>query len=344
MSKPVTGLTTFANQSPPWSLTALDADIAALSGAINDLGTYSNPLIDTGSVNALAAATASGITVSYGFGLLVYVKVANRTTSSTVTLNINSLGAVPVKLVSGDNPAPAALLAGAIYAFFHDGTNFQLIGLSPLAFVPGGQMFASAPSGGGTTLALGGAAGGYPLVLNASSSSGQSFGLEVNAGTNSSDLALNVMTMPGLGGFRVRGDGAILGRGPSSLLYCDMTPDQGQFIATLTGCTSAVTGQVNWIRNGQQVTLSIPFSISGTSNSTTMTLTGLPAAIQPATATYYSPLTFMTNAGSVIYTAFFQITAASGTITCWPNAAGPGGWTNSGTKGVGFCTFSYSLV
>lgn len=129
MSKPIASLTTFSGSAPPWSLVSLDGNFATISGALNDLGTYSNPLTDTsGTANQITVSTAAGLTVSLAFGLLVYIKIANTTTSTTVTININSLGAQTVILPSGSGPAVGALVANGVYPFFYDGTKFQLVG------------------------------------------------------------------------------------------------------------------------------------------------------------------------------------------------------------------------
>jgi hypothetical protein len=74
----------------------------------------------------------------------------------------------------------------------------------------------------------------------------------------------------------------IQGYGPTAAALIDMTPDTGSFTGTLTGMTSATTGTVNWARFGNVVMLWITATIAGTSNLNTMTMTGLPAAIQPA--------------------------------------------------------------
>ena len=73
--------------------------------------------------------------------------------------------------------------------------------------------------------------------------------------------------------------GTILADGTSTL-----TPTFGQFTMTLTGCTANPTATAEYYITGNGtkalVTLMIP-SMSCTSNATTATLTGLPAAIQP---------------------------------------------------------------
>jgi hypothetical protein len=129
MSKPLPSLTTFSGNAPPWSLVSLDGNFATISGALNDLGTYSNPLSDTsGTPNQITVATSGSLTVSLAFGLLIYVKIANTSTSTSISLNINSLGNKNVVLPSGSGPAVGALVANGVYPFFYDGTQFQLVG------------------------------------------------------------------------------------------------------------------------------------------------------------------------------------------------------------------------
>lgn len=57
----------------------------------------------------------------------------------------------------------------------------------------------------------------------------------------------------------------------------------GSFTATLTGMTAATTGLVFYRIAGGICTLYVEANITGTSNTTALTLTGLPAACQPVT-------------------------------------------------------------
>ena len=129
MSKPLPSLTAFAGSAPPWSLSSLDGNFTTVAAGFNDLGTYSNPLTDTsGTANQITVTPAAGLTVSLTFGLLIYVKMANTTTSMTVVLNINALGNQNVVLPAGGGPTSGSLVSGGVYGFFYDGTNFQLVG------------------------------------------------------------------------------------------------------------------------------------------------------------------------------------------------------------------------
>lgn len=57
------------------------------------------------------------------------------------------------------------------------------------------------------------------------------------------------------------------------------TQESGSFTATLTGMTASTTGTVKWRRTGTKTTLFVPSSILGTSNSTSMTMTGVPSLL-----------------------------------------------------------------
>jgi hypothetical protein len=56
--------------------------------------------------------------------------------------------------------------------------------------------------------------------------------------------------------------------------------EKGSFTATLTGCTTSPTGTVTYTVQGDTVYLTLPV-ITGTSNSTAATLTGMPAVLWP---------------------------------------------------------------
>lgn len=116
---------------------------------------------------------------------------------------------------------------------------------------------------------------------------------------------------------------------------------QGSFTGTLTGMTGTVTGTVNWQRVGQIGMLWITSDITGTSNSSSMTMTGLPGSLQPSGKRFtsansaYEDNTITDLAGSSSVTG--------GTITFYKYVSGTGinasVWSTSGTKGLmaGWC-------
>jgi hypothetical protein len=117
----------------------------------------------------------------------------------------------------------------------------------------------------------------------------------------------------------------------------------GTFTATLTGFTTTVTGTVNYrIHAGICWLYNLGSSIQGTSNATTMTMTGMPTACKPATTDRYAPCIAQDNGSSKSAGAAIQ---TSGTITfSVDDPLSASGFTNSGTKGLwNGWTLSYPL-
>lgn len=110
----------------------------------------------------------------------------------------------------------------------------------------------------------------------------------------------------------------------------------GSFTATLTGCTTSPTGTVNFIKQGKQVRLIFP-DITGTSNTTAATLTGLPAKLWP-----------------LVQRTVLGICRDNGTEKASPISIGVGGvitlnngfagnFTAAGTKGISTLTVDYEI-
>ena len=119
------------------------------------------------------------------------------------------------------------------------------------------------------------------------------------------------------------------------------TVSSGSFTATLTGVSGSVTGTAYYSRVGPNVLVTIP-ALSGASNSTSLTVTGLPATLYPPRVST-SPLIFAENSGAAV-NAFCQLT--TGGVFQYSTNSGVSGWTNDGlTKGPVYGHFfAYSLV
>jgi len=76
------------------------------------------------------------------------------------------------------------------------------------------------------------------------------------------------------------GANAITGYGTTAAGNVDMSPDTGTFTGTLTGMTATTTGTINFAKMGNLVLLHTEAAITGTSNTTAMTMTGVPAELQ----------------------------------------------------------------
>lgn len=108
-----------------------------------------------------------------------------------------------------------------------------------------------------------------------------------------------------------------------------ITQDSGLFTATLTGFTTTVTGDISWWRNGNTYTLRAASAITGTSNSTSMSMTGVPVGLLAGSGVFEVP-TFVRDNGTTVFGL-----AAVGTGSIVFSAGSPAGnFTAAGSKGL----------
>lgn len=107
----------------------------------------------------------------------------------------------------------------------------------------------------------------------------------------------------------------------------------GSSVLTMTGVSGSVTGTATWARVGKLAALFVP-AINGTSNLNSMTLTGVPAAIQPSTASCVLALPSMQNNGAGVNNVDCVIAPGTGLILFRLGSSATG-FTPTGTKGTG---------
>lgn len=161
----------------------------------------------------------------------------------------------------------------------------------------------------------------------------------VTTGTGVHDFFTGGDSGVGALSFSIGGGAAIQARGPVAAALVDMTPDSSTFTGTMTGQTGTTTGTINWYRIGKLVTMYCSAGIIGTSNSVSApTMTGLPAAVQPASGARICLCEFNDNGSAAA--VFASVTAGTITFTKQAGAA----WTASGNKGpVAGWAITYSL-
>lgn len=115
------------------------------------------------------------------------------------------------------------------------------------------------------------------------------------------------------------------------------------FTGTLTGCTTSPTATVYYTKHNNLVTVMVDAagSLTGTSNTTSKTITGMPAAARPARTVNAGFAALQDNGGS--FAVGLISIATSGVITLSPQITG-GNWTASGTFTAQPFTVSYSLA
>jgi hypothetical protein len=116
--------------------------------------------------------------------------------------------------------------------------------------------------------------------------------------------------------------------------------EEGTFTGTLTGVSGSVTVTVRYTKIGNKVQLDVP-TLSGTSNATTKTLTGMSAALIPARAK--NQVIGASDNGGAIVPSICTLSAL-GVITFYATIATSVNWTASGTAEIVAFQMSYTLA
>jgi hypothetical protein len=222
-------------------------------------------------------------------------------------------------------------------------------GAIPFSIDTNGAITIYAPTSG-NALTVNGVSGQTTAVILAPNVTGQSFGHRVIAGTNATDYSVLFQNATAtITFFQIYGNGQaiiydpLVGNTKNAATY-----ETGSFSGTLTGCTTAPTGTFFWSRSGNAVTVDISTSLSATSNSNTCTITGFPAALQPARAQRVTlPDAALLDNGVVVQASLGHagVGVISGTTLTFLKDSNINGFTATGNKGIGngFC-FTYNLT
>ena len=113
----------------------------------------------------------------------------------------------------------------------------------------------------------------------------------------------------------------------------------GSFTLTLTGMTGTVTGTVNYaiLADSTTIFIGIGSAITGTSNATTMTGTGIPASLATASGNYRATLLGVDNGVNNT----LNVSALNSTTWVFTYSSAIAVFTGSGTKGINASSFSY---
>lgn len=114
----------------------------------------------------------------------------------------------------------------------------------------------------------------------------------------------------------------------------------GSFTATLSGVSGSVTGTAYWVRTGNQLTIAWP-SLTGTSDGTTKTLSGIPVGLRPAAATNALTTALDDAPGDreVVYAEFTVGSGSVGLVRLPASAT----WTPTGTVIIDGFTSVYTI-
>lgn len=125
----------------------------------------------------------------------------------------------------------------------------------------------------------------------------------------------------------------------------------GTFVGTLTGMSATTTATMRYAIVGNLCTIESPSSVIGTSNSSSLSMTGLPSICQPATQGPVLPCNVLNDGQNCFGAA--GIAPQSSTVTFYifetnilTNylALNGNGFLTTGSKGLNSTTFTYSLL
>ena len=220
---------------------AVASEFSNVQAGFADLATSG---VDTGTSSAYVITTQGAPTTILADGDMISFKAAN-TNSGAATLNANSTGAVSVLRFNGTPLQAGDLSAGSWYTLTYNSTYlaWTLPGASVITFsgsisaaepthkvglaAAAGSSTAAAPidvtfaidqtiaptwSGKHTWTA---ANNTYGIAVNGGATTGQSFGVVINAGSNGSDMALDINSNTGANLVTVYGDGGLVVGNPT---------------------------------------------------------------------------------------------------------------------------------
>lgn len=295
--------------------TILGLATVATSGSASDLGSGTLP---TGRMPALTGdvtSTVNTVGTTIANDAVTYAKMQNVSATSRVLGRITAGAGDPEELTAANL---STILGLATVATSGSATD---LGSGTL---PAGRMPAHTgdvtTSAGAVATAIANSAVTYAKMQNVAATLRVLGRITAGSGVVEELTAANIKTILAL----------------ATTDLSDIT--SGTFTATLTGCTTSPTVTVNWNRIGNVVTLDIPL-ITGTSNTTACTLTGLPAGLAPARAQRCMAMienAAVFEAGSIAISAGTQIL----TVVRVTNAA----FTNTGTKGIANITITYNVA
>jgi hypothetical protein len=316
------------------------------AGTSNKISTYPNSSAVLPNANPIILNFVANFS-AYTDGIAIFWIPSNTNTGAS-TINVNGLGPVNIINQDGSPLYLGQLQANQFALIIYKGAGFNLIdfGLLPTINVKNANY--TFAIGDANNIVAHSDANPYTWTIPANATVafpiGTSIDLVQSGTTGTISLAAAVgVTLNGYGGTET--PPLTLGSSCSTRITKTATNTwqqvtqsntgiRGQFTATLTGMTGSVTGQIDYIIDPHQVTLHRSGGlggVTGTSNATSLTMTGLPAAVWPKFTTLSICSGLINNGNGVCGSASISdVGVVSFSIVDNPNAA----FTNSGTKGI----------
>lgn len=294
--------------------------------------------VDVGVTNSYVLNFVANFS-AYTDGIVIYW-IPSHTNIGASTINVNGLGPVPIVNQDGTPLTPGQLASGQVSTIIYSGGEFLLLASATTTNLWGGE---STGTSGDYILDASQVAAYYDGLIiywipNVTFAGGT---CTINVNGLGDRGILNSDQSPIQPGQLVEGQVAqIIYNGPEEFFFL-LGPISGQFTVTLTGVTATVTGTARWTRNGRQVSLLLP-ALSGTSNSTSKTYTGMPNTLRPA-FNVTSVTTGINNSGAAQEVITASVAAASNVISFF-RLTSDGLWTGSGVCSVSGGTLVYEAT
>ena len=302
--------------------------------------------VDSGAANAYILTFAASFN-SYVNGIIVYWLPSNSNTGAS-TININGLGVVGIVNQDGSALQVGQIIANQICGIIYSGSGFVLLST---AFLPvtinkqnANYTFALSDA---NNIVLHGDSNPYTYTIPQSTSVDYEIGTRIEIlNQGSGTITVSPAAGVALFAYGILISGNITLTAGISCTIVKTAVDSWQqaassqnlptqlsaFTGTLTGVTATITGSVLYRQTGHLVTLYLSSAITGTSNSTAMALTGMPAAARPPNVQVVASVNMEDNGATVGGTASV---ATGGTVTFGAGINGnTSGFTSSGTKGL----------
>lgn len=297
--------------------------------------------VDTGVANAYVVNFTANFT-AYTDGIVLYFIPANSNAGAS-TINVNGLGVIPIINQNGTALASNELLSNQVATIMYKGGSFLLIQGAQQGLVSYGGLDT-------------GIANAYVVALTNQYFAYQAGNILffIPNHTNTGPSTINVKNLGPIsissanGGTLVGGEliqaqlVELIVINSISVQIVSPSIISGSFnFASVTGGTGGGTPLCNFVRNGNQVSISIPL-VSVTSTATTFALTGYANYLQGITSSVTSPLfPAVDNTVSGI-SAYLSIPnqISGSTVTININNAS-GNWTAAGTKSISNMQFTY---
>jgi hypothetical protein len=301
--------------------------------------------VDTGSANSYALNFASNFT-SYTDGIVIYWIPSNSNTGPS-TINVNGLGAVPIVNQDGTPLYINQLLANQVTTIIYKGTGFLLVSSNTLPLLNTKNTNYTFALNDANNIVLHTDASLYTYTIPTNASVAFAIGSSIDIicdGDGAVTLAPDVgvtffpFAQETSGSTSVDGHCCTRITKVATNTWVQFTQSSGgsasgSFTGVLSGMTTVTSGTINYSRIGNFVALKISGggSITGTSNTTSMTLSSLPTVCRPKTTIDVFCAGVFDNGVGV--SSLTRISTAGG-VTFATSVTG-GAFTAAGTKGLG---------